>query len=157
MGVGKSTIGKKLAHKLEYNFIDIDDLFENRFKISVSSFFDKYGENLFRELENKLLKETYKLKNTVVSCGGGTPCFFDAMDEINKHGLSIYLYMPIEAIANRLENAIRPRPLVKEKNHAEIIDEIQHLWDKRELFYEKSKLKYNAINPNIDEVINLIA
>lgn len=153
MGVGKSTIGKKLANKLDYNFIDIDELFENKYRVSINTFFDKYGEKLFRELENKLLYETFSYDTTVISTGGGTPCYRSAIDDINSYGTSIYLRMPAEALINRLENAIRPRPLIKGKSHDDIKRDVDILLAERELYYNKANIIFDAISPDIEKLL----
>lgn len=153
MGVGKSTIGKKLAYKLNFNFVDIDELFENKYKVSIHTFFEKYGEKLFRELENKLLHDTFIYDNTVISTGGGTPCYFNAINDINNHGTSIYLKMSAEALVNRLENAIRPRPLIKSRSRDEIKNDVENLLTKREQFYNKANIIYDAVSPDIDKLL----
>ncbi|PLX04740.1 MAG: shikimate kinase [Marinilabiliales bacterium] len=153
MGVGKSTIGKKLANKLNYNFVDIDELFENKYKVSINAFFEKYGEKLFRELENKLLYDTFSYEKTIISTGGGTPCYRDAIDDINSYGTSIYLRMPTEALINRLENAIRPRPLIKGKSHDEIKSDVEKLLAEREQYYNKANIIFDAISPDVDKLL----
>lgn len=150
MGVGKSTIGKRLARHLGFKFVDTDEMFEEKYKLSIESFFTKYNEKLFREFENKILESTFQLNNTIIATGGGTPCYLNAMDEINASGISVYLHMPVDAIVNRLENTIKPRPLVKGKSHEELTLEVERLLMERVGTYEKAKLKFNALNPDID-------
>ena len=152
MGVGKSTIGKKLARELGYNFVDTDVLFEKKYKISIADFFTKYGEILFREFENKILLSTFTMENIVVATGGGTPCHFNAIDEINRHGISVFLEMPTAAIVNRLENTIKPRPLVKGKTHEELRDEVERLLSKRLSIYTTANIKVKAINVDITKL-----
>ena len=82
MASGKTQIGHILANRLGFSFTDLDTVFEKQFRISVSDFFEKYDEQAFRLLEQKLLLETKNLDNIVISTGGGTPCFFDNMDFI---------------------------------------------------------------------------
>ena len=145
MGVGKSTIGKKLARELGYDFVDLDILFEEKYKISIEDFFAKYGEELFREFENKILLSTFDMENTVVATGGGTPCHHNAIDAINLNGISVFLEMPAAAIVNRLENSIKPRPLVKGKTHEELQKEVEILLTKRTSDYEKAQMRINAL------------
>ncbi len=156
MAAGKSTIGKKLAKELAYDFVDLDDLFESRYKLNIAAFFGKYGEELFRELENKILLETFSFKNTVIATGGGTPCYYNAIEGINKNGISIYLKMPVGALANRLENAIRPRPFAIGKSHDELIEDIGNLLQKREADYLKADFKHEASKPDLEQVIEFI-
>jgi len=156
MGVGKSTIGKKLARLLKYEFVDTDALFEEKYRLSINDFFAKYDENLFREFENKILKSTFELQNTIIATGGGTPCYFDAMNNINKYGTSIYLEMPVATIVNRLENSIKPRPLVDGKSHEELLNKIGKLLEERMAFYKMANITYPASDINVRELASML-
>ena len=156
MGSGKTTTGKKLARKLAYDFIDIDALIESETKISISNFFEEFGEEKFRLIEQQEIKKTFKLKNTVISTGGGAPCFFTNMDEINKNGISIYLKADIPLIVSRLKNGKDQRPLVKNKDKEELKKYISELLSKRELFYNSAKLVVDAKSLNIEKLETLI-
>lgn len=156
MAVGKTTIGKKLAKLLNYNFVDTDDLFEKKYKLSIEVFFSKYGEKLFREFESKILESTFQLNNTIIATGGGTPFYSNAMDKINNSGTSVYLEMPLEAIVKRLENSIKPRPLVKGKSHDELVIAVGKLLSQRVGTYEKSKIKFNANKPDIERLVKIL-
>jgi shikimate kinase len=149
MGVGKTTVGKKLAKEIDFDFVDTDDLFEKKYKISIETFFSKYNETLFREFENKILKNTFDLKNTVISCGGGTPCYFNAMKEINQNGISVYLKMPVDVIVQRLLDAIKPRPLVKGKNFDELKKDVESRLSGRLETYQQAAIHFDAVSPDI--------
>jgi len=157
MGVGKSTIGRKLASHLGFKFVDTDEMFEEKYKLSIESFFSKYNEKLFREFENKILESTFALNNTIIATGGGTPCYLNAMDEINKNGISVYLEMPVDAIVTRLENTIKPRPLVKDKSHEALTLEVERMLNERVNIYEKANLIFNATNPDIERLVKTLA
>ena len=105
MCCGKTTIGKKIANKIGYGFVDMDVLFEEKYKITISAFFEKYGQDAFRILEQKLLHTTASMDNMVIATGGGTPCFGDNMEWINANGLSIYLKTNEGFIVDRLKKA----------------------------------------------------
>src|ERR1039457_4700587 len=90
MGSGKSRTGSEVASLLNWQFTDLDDLFEERYKISVLDFFEKYDEASFRNIERNLLHDTIDNDNIIISTGGGTACSFDNMDFINLHGTSVY-------------------------------------------------------------------
>jgi shikimate kinase len=156
MGVGKSTIGKKLARLLNYDFVDTDALFEEKYRLSINDFFSKYNEKLFREFENKILQSTFNLQNAVIATGGGTPCYFNAMDKINKYGKSVYLEMPLTAIVNRLENSIKPRPLVDGKSHKELLSIIGNLLEQRLEYYKMASMSYPATGINVSELARLL-
>jgi shikimate kinase len=156
MGVGKSTFGKKLARHLGYRFIDLDSIFEKKFKIRIDDFFGKYDEDLFRKLEHEILEESFASENTVVATGGGTPCFFDAMKKINEQGNSIYLEMSPAAIAHRLTHAKKPRPLIKNKTGDELCTLIEQKLDERKAFYEQARYTIDAISVDVKEVVELL-
>ncbi len=154
MGVGKSTVGKKLATKLGYNFVDTDKVFEKKYKINISTFFNKYGEELFRKLENEILLSTSVLHNSVISTGGGLPCFHNGMSAINSMGVSIYLEMNIKAIHNRLSASKQKRPLLQKLNETELINFIEEKLNERIPYYTKADISISALSINIDELVN---
>lgn len=104
MSSGKTTLGKKLAKSLNYQFVDLDKLIEKDQGMEISSIFSMKGEAYFREVESRILKETARQKGIVLASGGGTPCFFDNMDVIKTMGVSIFLDVPAEDLARRIEN-----------------------------------------------------
>ena len=156
MGSGKSTVGKKLAGKINFDFIDLDELIEQEYKITINDIFNKFDENAFRLLEHKVLLKTIRLKNTVVSTGGGTPCFFDNMKIMNEHGITVYLRMHPNSIYYRLINSKKKRPLLKSKSETEIKDFIESQLNQREPFYREAHLKIKGENINIEELVSLI-
>ncbi len=156
MGVGKSTIGKQLANQMGYEFVDVDRVFEKKYKISISGFFDKYDEELFRKLEYEVLLETFKLDNVVVSTGGGTACFYDSIKVMNKNGFTVYLEMTQEALFDRLKSAKRKRPLVDNKSDTDLKNTIAKKMDERLPFYEQANLIFNAIDIDISDLKNAI-
>jgi len=152
MGVGKSTFGKKLARSLGFRFIDLDSIFEKKYKIRIDDFFGKYDENLFRKLEHDALIESFSSSKTVIATGGGSPCFFSAMEKINAKGVSVYLEMSPAAIAHRLTHAKKPRPLVKGKTGEELCDLIQQKLKERKAIYEQAHFTIDAISVDVKEV-----
>jgi len=152
MGSGKSTLGRRLAHELGISWIDTDDEFETRYKIGITDFFSKYGENAFRELEQKLLADFSKASDVVISTGGGMPCFFDNMELMNQTGFTVYLKATPELLISRNEISARKRPLFQQmKGENFLQDFTQHL-KLREPFYEKAKLILDSSNPDIKEL-----
>ncbi len=156
MGSGKTTLGKKLARELQYQFVDLDDFFEERYKIEIHDFFGKYDEPLFRKLENQNLKKTFSMKKVVIATGGGTPCYYKAIDKINDNGLSIYLEMSPSALSDRLINAKRIRPLILNKSKEELQTFISHKLKERESFYKKARLIVNGLSVNVKELSQTI-
>ncbi len=86
MGSGKSYWGRIWAKKNGYSFYDLDAEIEKAFKMTVEQIFEKEGEEKFRELERYYLRKSENKNNILLSCGGGTPCFFDNMKWMQEHG-----------------------------------------------------------------------
>ncbi len=156
MGVGKTTVGKRLAGALKYRFVDTDKIFERKYKTNIDLFFRKYNEELFRKLEKEILYETFSMENTVISTGGGT-VLNGGMEEINRHGLSIYLKMDELAIANRLTNAKRQRPLIVGKTGEELVAFIKAKLQEREPLYAQAHIVFDSFNPDIKKLAEIIA
>ncbi|MDE6688385.1 MAG: shikimate kinase, partial [Prevotella sp.] len=91
MGAGKTTIGKALAKELDIPFYDLDWYIESRRHKTVSQLFAEVGEEAFRKIEHNMLHEVAEFENVIISCGGGTPCFFDNIDYMNRQGQVVYL------------------------------------------------------------------
>ena len=157
MGVGKSTVGKKLAKQLNFEFIDLDDIFEQKYKISIDSFFNKYDEELFRKLEHDMLLATFLKTNAVISTGGGTPCYHNAMEKINSIGYSVYIKMPPSAIEHRLLTAKRKRPLIEGIPKEDLQEVIKEKLKGRHPIYKQAHLHINGIDVDIKELADAIS
>nr|WP_068888956.1 shikimate kinase [Pedobacter panaciterrae] len=153
MGCGKSTLGKKLAAKLGYDFIDLDHVLENEVGSNIGEFFAANGEDAFRKLESKLLKEHNYPANCIVATGGGAPCYFDNMDWMNENGITMYVELPPVALARRLEKGKEKRPLIKDMDHEQLIDFIESKLAERDLFYKRAFLSIDGINVTPDKAL----
>ncbi|MGE5423895.1 MAG: shikimate kinase [Syntrophothermus sp.] len=140
MGTGKSKFGAALAELTGSPYIDLDDLFESRYHISISDFFDKYGEAVFRDLERQLLFETGIADHAIISTGGGTPCYMDNMDFMLQHGKCIYLKQDVQVILDRVTVPKRKRPILKNVPPDELEDFITRHLSSREPFYNRADL-----------------
>ena len=156
MGAGKTTAARRLANRLGWEVADTDALFEEKYKISVCDFFNKYDEPLYRKLESEVLKETENLKNTVISTGGGTACYFDNMDWMNQHGLTIFLRISEKAVIDRLLHAKRKRPLAIGKTEAELTEFVSKHYTSRLPFYEKAQITVKAEDFDLEKLIEMI-
>lgn len=155
MGSGKTTLGKKLANKLGYAFFDLDELIEEQEKLSISEIFSKQGENYFRTVEQKILNDKLDTNQPLVlSVGGGTPCFFDNMEFINKQATSIYLKYNAGMLYSRLSSAKAKRPLLTEKSDEELKDFIKKTLSEREGFYNQSKIVVESNNITVDTIFH---
>ena len=140
MGSGKSTVGKKLASKLRFSFYDTDQIIEEQYKISIYNFFEKYEEDVFRKIEYDVLKNILIHNNAVISTGGGTPCFRNNMDIINKNSYSVYIKMHIDSIETRLINSKKSRPLLKDISQTNLKAFIEKQLLEREKYYNQANL-----------------
>lgn len=156
MGSGKSFTGKRLASRIGYKFYDIDKLFEDKYHFTINDFFEKFGESAFRKLERDLLTSTESLENTVISTGGGTPCYFDNMDYIRETGISVYLRMPPEKIMARLKQSRKPRPLIKNLEGDSLLEKIRELLGEREKYYLQADIIVDAVFIEPAEIVNRI-
>ena len=139
MGAGKTTVGKALSKELGIIFYDLDWYIESRMRKSVSQIFAERGEEGFRQIEYNMLHEVAEFENVIISCGGGTPCFFDNMDYLNQQGQVVYLKADPEVLYKHLLMAKVERPLLKNKTPEELITFIREQLEKREPFYSKAR------------------
>ena len=149
MGSGKSTVGKQIANLLNIDFYDLDELIEDKFKMSISLFFQKFDEKTFRDAESNALTEILKNDNFVLSCGGGTPCFNNNMKLINNNGISIYLKMNASSLAYRLEKSRKKRPLLQKFTGENLRNRIEQLLSEREPYYNQAQYVVNGLNVDI--------
>jgi shikimate kinase len=156
MGSGKTTVGKKLAADLEYEFIDLDHFIETQYGQSIPEIFAAKGEQEFRIMEHNALKKVLGKTDAVVSCGGGTPCYFDNMELMNNHGITIYLKMSVNALVNRLLNVKENRPLIMGKTEAELHAFITQQLEKREDFYHKAQFIVKGKDLKVEELVAFV-
>lgn len=138
MGAGKSTIGKLLAKKLIYEFIDMDGLFEKRFALTIKDFFENFGESYFRDKERDLLHEVKNMEKVVIATGGGLPVFYDNMDVMKQTGFVVYLKVDGKTLIDRVmaQNEKNKRPLAISNTKKELFS----LLKKREPYYLKANI-----------------
>ncbi|MCB0516192.1 MAG: shikimate kinase [Chitinophagales bacterium] len=157
MGAGKTTVGKQLAKRIGYEFIDLDDYIESKLGKSIKSLVKQYGETKFRALESDALKDMKLFEKVVISTGGGTPCFFDNMHWINQHGWSIYLELPSDILYGRLKNQKDSRPLIADLDKDELQLFLEDTLTKRIPFYEQAELTIPQNQRNARELAIVIA
>ena len=139
MGAGKTTLGKALAAHLGVSFIDLDQYIESRFMKSVSQIFATRGEQGFREIERRLLREVGEFDNVIVSCGGSTPLIGDNMDYMLSQGQTVYLKCSNETLLSRLKTARSQRPLIASKTDDELALFIESETKRREPGYLRAQ------------------
>ena len=164
MGAGKTTVGKALAHELGLPFYDLDWYIETRMHCKVKDIFDEKGEEGFRKIERNMLHEVAEFENVVISCGGGTPCFFDNMEYMNQQGETIYLKATPEVLYDHLKMGKTVRPLLLNKTPEEVKVFIREQLEEREPYYAKAKHtldvnlmdNYDKIHMSVKGVIDLL-
>ncbi|MDR3340075.1 MAG: shikimate kinase [Candidatus Symbiothrix sp.] len=150
MGAGKTAVGKLLAKKMDLTFIDVDVFIENHYRKSITTIFEEEGEPGFRAIERRALLELIAFEDTVISTGGGMPCFFDNMDIMNKTGITVYLKVSVEELVRRLHSGKQKRPLIKDKNAEELYEFVSRSLEKREVFYGKAAVIFDVMDGNTD-------
>ena len=144
MGAGKTTVGKALSKELGIPFYDLDWYIESRRRKTVPQIFAEVGEEGFRQIERNMLHEVAEFEDVIISCGGGTPCFFDNMDYMNRQGQVVYLRCEPEVLQKHLMMGKTERPLLKGKSPEELIAFIKEQLPTREQYYNKAQYKLDV-------------
>lgn len=144
MGAGKTTLGKALAQELNLQFYDMDWYIEERYHKTIAQIFAERGEYGFREIERNMLHETAEFENIVLSCGGGTPCFFDNMAYMNRQAKTVYLKATPEILTQHLRMSKTERPLLKGKNDEELIQYISTSLETRTPYYSRAHYTFDV-------------
>ena len=139
MGAGKTTVGRALSKELDIPFYDLDWYIENRMRKKVPQIFAERGEEGFRRIEYNMLHEVAEFEDVIISCGGGTPCFFDNIDYMNRQAQTVYLKASPEVLYDHLCMARVERPLIKGKSPEELKAFIEEQLRLREPFYSKAR------------------
>jgi shikimate kinase len=155
MGVGKSTLGKKLAQRLEFDFIDSDQFIEKQVGMSIPDYFAQFGEEKFRELERDFIRKL-DINGCVVATGGGLPCFYDNMNIMNGKGVTIYLHRPPKELFQRLKNAKTERPLIAGLSDEELLDFISTQLEEREQFYNQAQFVLTRTHHTVEDLCGLV-
>jgi len=155
MGVGKSTVGKNLAQKLSYNFVDIDRTIESREGSTINLIFKNKSESYFRKLENEISLEKLKKKNTVISLGGGAFLNKSIRREVKNTSVSFWLDVDVSEIIKRLKKT-KKRPLLYNKNLNVTVNKI-YLERKKTYSEADYRIKCNFLGPDkiVDKILKL--
>ena len=156
MGSGKSTLGAQLARRLDYQFMDMDQLIEETAELSIPEIFQDHGEVVFRKWEHDILLELCSRDKLVISTGGGAPCHSQNMDLMNANGCTIYLNLTPLALQNRLIQSRTERPLIKGKTDAELFDFITTLLEKREKFYKQASHIVDGLSLRSEDLATML-
>lgn len=153
-GSGKSKIGKIIASKINWGFVDIDEEIEKQGKTTIKNIVEIHGWEYFRAVESQVAKKVSKLKNTVIATGGGTIIDRENEEFFKKTGKIVYLHVKPEICAERILNSSSRPPLTNKKS---VKEEIKHLYKERNgrycesasLIFERSK----DLEKDADEIV----
>ena len=150
---GKTAFGHKLAERLRLNFIDLDEFIENKEGKGIPEIYTHLGEEIFRKLEWKALKEVVKNNNIVISTGGGAPCHCDNMGFMEEYGDVIYLKVSDETLVSRLKKDVEDRPIVFGKTEEGLRQYITDLRNRCEHHYLRAKYIVDGDNLKMEELV----
>jgi shikimate kinase len=162
MGCGKTTLGKMIARELNCDFIDMDAWIEGQMGITIHEIFQEKGEFDFREMERNALHSISQMKSIVVSTGGGVPCFYDNLEYMNTHGVTVYLKMSVHDLVQRLNamsgfnNGNASRPLIAGKNEKELLEFVAENLEKREKWYNQAFIIAEGPDFDINAIVEEI-
>lgn len=155
-GSGKTTLAKSLAQALNISLIDLDAEIVKSERRSIESIFEKDGEEAFRKIEKDIVEKFSKVQKSVISTGGGAPCHYNNMDIMNQAGITIYLDVPPDELANRIFSQEANRPMVKGKTREELMTFLEQKIKERAPYYNTSQLKIRGSSISTDEVLGEI-
>ena len=157
MGSGKSHWGRQWSDVYDLKFIDLDEKIENQEHKSITEIFENEGEDYFRQKEAILLRSLIKEDNCIISCGGGTPCFFDNMAWMNGHGTTVFLDASPQHLLHNITKGKNKRPLVQNHNEEELLFFIEQKLKERKKYYAEAKFILPKENLGIESFKKIIS
>ena len=151
-GSGKSTLAASLANALQYKWVDMDHMIIESENRTIPHIFEFHGENHFRTIESKTLKETLPMSHTVISTGGGAPCFFDNINIMLNNGIVIYLEVPAEELLKRVKKQSGSRPLLNDKTE-DLLIQLKEKLNYRNQFYTKAHFTIQNIGNITSKIV----
>lgn len=153
MGSGKTTIGRKLAAKLDYRFVDMDIEIETKAGMKITEIFSKYGEAEFRKMESRICEELSKAKNCVIATGGGVIKNDKNMELLKENGIVLYIKATPEHVYRNIKNDTT-RPLLQCEDK---LAKIKELMEERKPLYEsKNDITFDVSGLNAKEAVERI-
>jgi len=156
MGAGKTTLGKRLAERLNYHFYDMDEMLEISTGYAIGSYFEKYGEAAFRQKEREILFNHLDDLQTVIATGGGTACYADNMAIMNQKGITVFIDAGFETIMKRLAGKIHERPMLMDIPHEQLPSFIHEHMKSRNEFYSKALIKVDGEDVDMEMLVDAV-
>lgn len=157
MGSGKSYWGRQLSEKLGIRFFDLDEQVTEHAGRSISEIFEKEGEEAFRLMEKDALHIiTESHDSFVMSCGGGTPCYFNNIEYMNQAGTTVWLHTAPELLYERLVKEKAERPLIRDLSDEQLRSFISRKFASRKIYYEQASLAVEEEALQLDGLIEKI-
>jgi len=159
MGCGKSSVGKRLANRMGFRFVDLDTHIEEYANASISDIYKSNGEEDFRKLETHVLSKVVNEKDIVLATGGGTPCFSNNMEVLLNNGYVVYLELDAKKLKRRLFKAKSKRPIIEGFEEDDLLEFISNHLEQREPYYKQAHHTLNADRINakaLDDIKNKV-
>ena len=156
MGCGKSTLGKKLANKLNIPFVDSDTEIERIYQKSIGEIFGEHGESRFRMMEKEFIDSLSEQKEFVLATGGGMPCHNNILEQLNELGTTYYLERSAKELANRLANAKAKRPLIEGMSSEELQFFIEEKLEERKEYYRGANVILGRDDQEVKALLSLV-
>ena len=157
MGSGKTHWGRLLSAKLQLPFSDLDTVIVEKEERTVSELFSEKGEEYFRTREKEVLEEIIGLQESfILSCGGGTPCFFNNIELMKKNGKVVWLNTAIDVLQERLLKERMSRPLIRDIGDDELRRYIARKLSERKMYYEQADVMVNEESVSLEQLIPLL-
>ena len=150
MGAGKTTVGKVLADRTGYSFVDPDQVLEENEGTTISAIFEEHGEDYFRDLETKTLASVASGSKQVIATGGGVVLKEQNWEIMKASGITVYLKAPVEVIYERIKDSTH-RPLLQVENP---IQRARELLESRESMYQKADMTVNTETLSVQGVVD---
>ena len=157
MGSGKTHWGRRLGTKLNLPFYDLDTVISEQENKTVAEIFAAQGEEYFRYQEKETLERiSADQESFILSCGGGTPCFFNNIEFMKKNGKVVWLNTSIDMLTERLQKERMTRPLISEVDEDDLRRYIIRKLSERRMYYQQADVTVGEENTNLDELIHIL-
>ena len=157
MGCGKTHWGKEISRKLSIPFFDLDEQIVASEGKSINDIFASEGEEFFRLKEKEVLYlVTESHESFVMACGGGTPCFYNNIDYMNKSGTTVWINCSVDCLFSRLVKEREKRPLIRDLSDAQLRAFIIKKFADRKIFYQQASVIISEDDIKLDKVVDTI-